>query len=344
LPDGTAVHRYTLAAERITASILTYGGIIDRLETPDAHGMRANVVLGYADVAGYARGNKPYFGALIGRYANRIARGRFTLDGHAYALALNDGPNTLHGGARGFDKVVWTVEAASPSQLDLRYVSAAGEEGYPGALDARVSYALDGDNGLRITYSATADAPTVVNLTNHSYFNLAGEGSGDILGHVMRIAASHFAPIDSGGIPTGELAPVDGTAFDFRTPQPIGARIRDGHPQLVAGRGYDHNWVLDRCAAEPLAHAATVYDPAGGRCLDVFTTEPGLQFYSGNFLDATEVGSSGRTYRQSAGFALETQHFPDAPNHPSFPSTVLRPGQRFESQTVFRFSAGSGGS
>ncbi len=338
------MHRYTLAAERISVGILTYGGIIDRLETPDARGVRANVVLGYADIADYARGNRPYFGALIGRYANRIARGRFTLDGHTYALALNDGPNTLHGGARGFDKVVWSVEAASPSHIDLRYVSADGEDGYPGALDARVTYALDGDDGLRIVYTATADAPTVVNLTNHSYFNLAGEGSGDVLGHAVRIAASHFTPIDAGGIPTGEIAPVGGTPFDFRTPLPIGARIREGHPQLVCGRGYDHNWVLDRDAAERLAHAATVVDPVGGRCLDVFTTEPGLQFYSGNFLDATEVGSSGRIYRQSAGFALETQHFPDAPNHPSFPSTVLAPGQRFESQTVFRFSARSGGS
>lgn len=301
-------------------------------------------MLGYADLAGYVRGNKPYFGALIGRYANRIARGRFTLDDHAYALALNDGPNTLHGGARGFDKVVWTVEAASASQLDLRYVSADGEDGYPGTLDVRVRYALDGDTGLRIEYAATTDAPTVVNLTNHSYFNLGGEASGDVLGHELRIAASRFTAVDAGGIPTGAVLPVDGTPFDFRTPVRIGARIRGGHPQLVAGRGYDHNWVLDRSTAQPLAHAASACDPISGRCLDVLTSEPGLQFYSGNFLDATEVGSSGSIYRQSAGFALETQHFPDAPNQPLFPSTVLRPGQRFESQTVFRFSARSGGS
>ncbi len=339
LPDGKAVEKYTLAAAGIEVGILTYGGIVDRIEVPDAAGERANVVLGYRDLAGYARGNKPYLGALVGRYANRVARGRFELDGKAYSLAINDAPNTLHGGARGFDKVVWSVESATPTELRLHYISPDGEDGYPGMLDVRVTYALDGPDGLRITYGATTDAPTVVNLTNHSYFNLAGEDAADILGHVLQIDAARYTPVDATFIPTGELAPVDGTPLDFRRPLPIGERIRQSHPQILIGRGYDHNWVLDAPAGGARGRAATVFDPIGGRQLEVSTTEPGLQFYSGNFLDGTEVGAGGKIYRQSAGFALETQHFPDAPNQPSFPTTVLRPGEVFHSETMFRFSA-----
>jgi aldose 1-epimerase len=318
---------------------LTYGGIIDRIDVRDNGGNPANVVLGYADLAGYAQANKPYFGALIGRYGNRIADGRFALDGKPYVLAINDPPNTLHGGARGFDKVVWNVETAAATTLQLRYISPDGDAGYPGTLDTRVAYSLDGANGLRIEYTATTDAPTIVNLTNHSYFNLAGEASGDILGHILQLDAPRYTPVDQNFIPTGELASVDGTPLDFRVPQAIGARIRAGHPQLVIGRGYDHNWVLDRTPGGPPSHAASAFEPTSGRRLDVFTTEPGIQFYSGNFLNATEVGTSGTIYRQSAGFALETQHFPNAPNTPSFPTTVLRPGQVFHSETVFRFSA-----
>lgn len=341
LPDGRGVRRYRLTGTRIAVGILTYGGIIDRIDVPDAAGRGANVVLGYPDLAGYARGNKPYFGALIGRYANRIGAGAFTLDGKQYAVPVNDPPNSLHGGARGFDKVVWEVEGATATELRLRYISPAGEQGYPGTLDTRVTYAIDGEDGLRINYAATTDAPTVVNLTNHSYFNLAGESSADILAHVLQIEASRYTPVDADFIPTGALDSVEGTPLDFRVAQPIGARIRQGHPQLVIGRGYDHNWVLDRAPGDPLSRAAAAFDPASGRRLDVFTTEPGIQFYSGNFLDATETGTSGTIYRQSAGFALETQHFPDGPNKPSFATTVLRPGHEFVSTTVFRFSAGA---
>jgi aldose 1-epimerase len=342
LPDGGAVYKYVLSGARITVGILTYGGIIDRIDVPDAAGNHANVVLGYANLAGYARANKPFFGALIGRYANRIAGGRFALDGRPYAIPVNAAPNTLHGGARGFDKVVWDVESASAREVRLRHVNPDGEQGYPGTLDTRVTYALDGDDGLRIEYTASTDAPTVVNLTNHTYFNLAGESAGDILGHVLQLDAACYTPVDANFIPTGELANVAGTPFDFRAPRAIGERIRVSHPQVVIGRGYDHNWVLDRAPGDPLSHAATARDPVSGRRLDVFTTEPGVQFYSGNFLDATEVGSSGKIYRQSAGFALETQHFPDAPNKASFPTTVLRPGQIFHSVTVFRFQAPAG--
>jgi aldose 1-epimerase len=339
LADGTVVERYTLESDDLAIGILTYGGIIDRIDVPDATGVRANVVLGYPDLAGYTRANKPYFGALIGRYANRIARGRFTLDGRVASLPINDPPNTLHGGTRGFDKAVWSVERATSHSVCLRHTSPDGDQGFPGELDVRVTYALDGTDGLRITYEASADAPTVVNLTNHSYFNLAGEAAGDILGHLLQLNASRYTPVGPDFIPTGELASVAGTPFDFRTPTAIGARIREGHAQLVIGRGYDHNWVLDRAPGPDLAHAAAAVDPTSGRRIDVSTTEPGVQFYSGNFLDASETGSGGAIYRQSAGFALETQHFPDAPNLPSFPATVLRPGQRFESVTVFRFSA-----
>ncbi len=341
LAGGTPVERYVLRGGAIGVGVLTYGGIIDRIDVPDAAGAWANVVLGYASLDVYARANKPYFGALIGRYANRIARGRFTLDGRTYALAVNDAPNSLHGGTRGFDKAVWTVDAAADTVVRLRHISPDGDEGYPGRLEAVVTYALDGSDGLHVTYEAVTDAPTIVNLTNHSYFNLAGEDAGDIFAHRLQIDAARYTPVDATFIPTGERSPVEGTPFDFRSPRAIGERIRDGHPQTIIGRGYDHNWVLDSGGGS-LAHAATAWDPHSGRSLDIWTTEPGIQFYTGNYLDATEVGSGGRIYRQSAGFALETQHFPDTPNQPAFASAVLRPGGRYRSETVFRFSARSG--
>ena len=324
-----------LEAPGLRVAILALGGVIQRLEVPDRDGRFANVVLGLRSPADYAA-QGPYFGALIGRYANRIAGGRFTLDGHGYRLATNDGPNSLHGGAHGFDKRTWTVAAAGPRRIDLLLDSPDGEEGYPGALRVRVAYALEGDATLRIDYAAETDAPTVLNLTNHSYWNLAGEGSGTALDHELEIAADHFTPVDATLIPTGELRAVEGTPFDFRAPLPIGARIRDDDPQLRLGQGYDHNWVL---RGGPGA-AARLRDPGSGRVLEVLTDQPGLQFYSGNLLDGTLVGPGGRAYRSGDGVALETQHFPDSPNRPAFPSTVLRPGGTFRSTTRLRFSTG----
>lgn len=339
LPDGRAVERFVLARDALRVGILTFGGIIDSIEVPDAAGVLANVVLGYRDLPGYLGAPNTYFGSIIGRYGNRIARGRFELDGATYTLAVNNPPGALHGGVTGFDKVVWSVARATPTLLQLHYVSADGDQGYPGQLDVQVTYALEADGGLRIAYRATTDAPTVVNLTNHSYFNLAGEASGDILNHVLTIDAGRYTPVDAAMIPTGELAPVAGTPFDFRAPHTIGARIREADPQIVTALGYDHNWVLDRRPGVTAGRAAAAFDPASGRALEIFTTEPGVQFYSGNFLTGSEVGRGGRVYRQSAGFALETQHFPDSPNQPAFPTTVLRPGEIYASETTLRFSA-----
>jgi aldose 1-epimerase len=340
LPNGRAVDRYVLSRDQsLSVGILTYGGILDAIDVPDAAGTPRNVVLGYRDLAGYRTSPNTYFGAIIGRYANRIAQGCFVLNASTYALAVNNPPNALHGGLRGFDKVVWDVEEARPDVLRLHHVSLDGDEGYPGTLDTRVSYTLGAAGELRIAYTATTDAPTIVNLTNHTYFNLAGEDAGDILDHVLTIDAQRYTPIDANLIPTGELATVAGTPFDFRTPHAIGARLRQPHPQLVTALGYDHNWVLDPRDADSPARAARAEDPASGRILEVLTTEPGIQFYSGNFLTGSEVGRGGAIYRQSAGFALETQHFPDSPNQPSFPTTVLAPGQTFMSETVLRFSA-----
>ncbi len=340
LADGRAVERYVLTrGADLRVGILTYGGIVEALEVPDAAGALANVVLGYRDLAGYVASPNVYFGAAIGRYGNRIARGRFVLGGSTYTLAVNNPPNALHGGLRGFDKVIWDVEEATPGALRLHYVSPAGDQGYPGTLDTRVSYTLGAPGELRITYSATTDAPTVVNLTNHTYFNLAGERAGDILDHVLSIAAGRYTPVDANMIPTGELADVTDTPFDFRTPHAIGSRIREPHPQLVTAWGYDHNWVFDRGAADASTPVVRAVDPGSGRILEIVTSEPGLQFYTGNFLTGSEVGRGGAIYRQSAGFALETQHFPDSPNQPSFPTTVLMPGQLFHSETVWKFSA-----
>ena len=340
--DGRPVARWTLRnANGIEVAILTLGGIVQSLVAPDRAGKLANVVLGFPDLDGYAT-NEPYFGCIAGRSANRIAHGRFVLDGQEYRLARNNGGHHLHGGERGFDKHVWDaapLPTADGPGLRLSRTSPAGEEGYPGTLAVEVTYTLNAANALTIAYRATTDAPTPVNLTNHSYFNLAGEGAGSIEAHELTLNASRYTPVDAGLIPTGELAPVAGTPFDFRTPHLIGARLREAHPQLLIGQGYDHNFVIDRPDADDgsLALAARVHDPASGRTLTIETTEPGVQFYSGNFLTATLVGPSGRVYRQGDGFALETQHFPDSPNQPAFPSTILRPGQEYRSTTVYTF-------
>jgi aldose 1-epimerase len=339
LPDGRAVDLFTLTnAHGVEVRAMTYGAIITVLRTPDRTGHLEDVVLGFDSLPGYL-GNSPYFGAIVGRYANRIARGQFTLDGATYRLALNNGPNSLHGGRRGFDKVLWmgeSFQAGDTVGLRLRYTSADGEEGYPGTLAVRVTYMLTPNDQLIVDYAATTDKATPLNLSQHSYWNLHGEGRGDILGHVLELDASHFTPVDSTLIPTGEIAPVAGTPFDFRTPTAIGARIAEPNEQLRYGGGYDHNWVLDR-QGDGLAHAARVVDPTTGRTLDITTTEPGIQFYSGNFLDGTIHGKGGQVYGHRGALALETQHFPDSPNHPQFPSTVLRPGQTYRSRTVFSF-------
>jgi aldose 1-epimerase len=356
-PNGTAVDRYTLSNGSISASIITYGGIIQKLRAPDRRGRRANVTLGYANLAGYTvpRGDPPtanpsYFGAIIGRYGNRIGAAKFTLDGKAYTLDANNGPNSLHGGQRGFDKYVWAAQPFKRSNavgVKLTRTSAAGEgcasppacTGYPGTLQVEVDYTLRKRNSLRIDYTATTDAPTVVNLTNHAYWNLSGEGTGTIYNHRLTLNANGFTPVDKTLIPTGEIKPVAGTPFDFRTPHAIGARIRANDQQLMYGQGYDHNWVLKRPAGDrSLIRAARLRDPASGRVLTMSTTEPGIQFYSGNFLDGTLYGTSGHAYRQGDGLALETQHFPDSPNKPQFPSTVLRPGQTYSTSTVLGFS------
>jgi aldose 1-epimerase len=340
-PAGEEVDLYTLSNSHcVEVKIITYGGIVQALRVPDRDGRLRNVVLGFDNLDDYVNNNSPYFGAIIGRYANRIAEGKFTLDGTTYRLAVNNPPNALHGGPTGFHTKVWDGEAFVRSHrvgVRLAYTSPDGEEGYPGTLQTEVVYTLTDDNALRIEYHATTDEPTIVNLTNHSYFNLEGEGSGTIYDHVLKISADRYTPVDATLIPTGELSPVAGTPFDFRRPTTIGARIRADHPQILIGRGYDHNFVLKGGGTRPTL-AARVVDPASGRVLTIRTTEPGMQFYSGNFLDGTLVGTSGHVYRQSDGFALETQHYPDSPNQPNFPSTVLRPGEEFDSTTVFKFS------
>jgi aldose 1-epimerase len=318
--------------------ILDLGAIIACLEVPDRNGLLANVVLGLDTVSGYLH-QSPHFGAVAGRYANRIARGRLILDGIEHRLEVNAGPNTLHGGPRGFDKAIWRAFAEDGEALVLRHLSPDGDQGFPGTLSVEVRYSLGVANELRIDYLATTDRPTVVNLTNHSYFNLAGEGSGDALDHIVTIEADSFTPTDATQIPIGEIRAVRGTPFDFTRPTPIGERIRTADDQLLIARGYDHNWVLRAPAGEALRPAARAYDPASGRILEVLTDAPGLQFYTANGLDGRLVGPSGRTYRQGDAFCMETQQFPDAPNQPNFPSAVLRPGERFGSTTIFRFSS-----
>ncbi|MFJ7099778.1 aldose epimerase family protein [Streptomyces albogriseolus] len=339
LADGTRVDRWTLENGGTRMEVLSYGGIVHSLEIPDRRGRRANVSLGLRTLEEYVA-SSPYFGALIGRYGNRIGKGTFTLDGARYQLSVNDGENSLHGGAQGFDKRVWDVEPftrGSDVGLHLYYTSVDGEMGYPGTLRVKVTYTLTRDGDWRIDYEATTDKATVVNLTNHVYWNLAGEGSGSVYDHELSIAASRYTPVDSGLIPTGELARVAGTPFDFRRAKPIGRDIRTAHQQVLYGQGFDHNWVLDKGITRRPEQAAVLRDPSSGRTLRIATNEPGLQFYSGNFLDGTLVGSGGRVYRQGDGLCLETQHFPDSPNQPAFPSTVLLPGETYRTTTVHTF-------
>jgi aldose 1-epimerase len=345
LPDGSVIDRYTLTnGHGMRVRVLTYGGILQTIEVPDRRGRTANVALGFNNLTDYVE-RSPYFGCITGRYANRIALGRFTLNGTTHQLAVNNGVNHLHGGNVGFDKRVWRateIRERDTVGLSLTYRSPAGEENYPGTLDTTVTYRLTADNAIRMDYRATTDAPTIVNLTNHTYFNLAGEGSGTIEGHKLTLNASRYTPVDSTLIPTGTLDQVGGTPMDFRRSTAIGERIRNSFPQLVIGQGYDHNWVLDRrdSTFRDLELAARVTEPNSGRTLTIRTTEPGIQFYSGNFLDGTLVGTSGKVYRQGDGFALETQHYPDSPNKPQFPTTTLNPGQTYRTSTVYQFSAG----
>jgi len=359
MADNKPVERYTLANRSMSASILTYGGIIQELRAPDRRGRVANVTLGYKDIEGYTRlrGDDPptpnpsYFGGIIGRYGNRIGLAKFTLDSEEYTLDANNGVNHLHGGVKGFDRFVWDaekIERRGVVGVKLTRTSVEHEgciappvacTGYPGNLQVEVDYTLDKHNNLRMDYKATTDASTVVNLTNHAYWNLSGEGTGTIYDHRLTIDADRYTPVDPTLIPTGALDPVAGTPFDFRAPHAIGERIRDNHPQLVIGRGYDHNWVLNRRAGDTrFMRAARLRDPASGRVLTVSTKEPGLQFYSGNFLDGTLYGTSDRAYRQGDGLALETQHYPDSPNKPEFPSTRLDPGDTYSTSTIYGFS------
>jgi|ERR1700677_2111910 aldose 1-epimerase len=335
--DGTAAELYTLANDEVEARITNYGGIIVSLHTPDRNGKLEDVVLGYDSLDKYIA-KTPYFGAIIGRYANRIAHGTFQLDGKTYSIPKNNGDTSLHGGIRGFDKVVWSVREIKDG-IELTYVSKDGEEGFPGALNTTVRYTLEG-NALRIEYSAITDKHTVLNLTNHSYFNLAGQGKRDVLEHMMMINASQIIPVDATLIPTGEFKSVEGTPLDFRTPHAIGERIGANDEQLQLGAGYDHNFVLEHPPGR-LFEAAEVYEPTTGRILKVLTTQPGVQFYTGNHLDGSITGKEDRVYKSRFAFCLETQHYPDSPNHANFPSTALKPGQRFHSLTVYQFSSGS---
>jgi aldose 1-epimerase len=336
-PDGKAVEQYTIAnANGVKIRAITYGAVITSLEVPDRSGTPGDIVLGFDRLDGYLN-DPPFFGAVVGRYGNRIAKGQFTLDGRTYTLATNNGPNHLHGGVKGFDKYVWNAEPLKDANgVAFTRTSPDGEEGYPGNLRVRVTYTLTEKNELVVDYHATTDKATPVNLTQHSYFNLSGDGSGDVLGQELMINADRYTPVDETLIPTGELAPVQGTPFDFRKPTAIGARINQDHAQLKNGKGYDHNWVLNR-TGPGLRPAVRVVDPGSGRSLDIATTEPGLQFYSGNFLDGTITGKNGHVYRHRNGYCLETQHYPDSPNKPAFPSTVLKPGEEYRSRTVFTF-------
>jgi aldose 1-epimerase len=335
----TPVDLYTLTNDKgVEARITTYGGIVVSLKVPDRNARLGDVVLGYENLEGYLT-NSSYFGALIGRYGNRIAKGSFQLGGTPYQLAQNNGDNHLHGGVVGFDKVIWKAKelwGEDEVGLQLTYLSHDGEEGYPGNLSVTVVYTLTNNNELKIDYSATTDKKTIANLTNHSYFNLAGNG--DILGHELMLKADRFTPVDKGLIPTGELSSVEGTPMDFTTPTAIGARINQNDEQLIYGLGYDHNWVLNNSGGK-LALAAKIFEPTSGRVMKVYTTQPGIQFYSGNFLDGSITGKNGEIYYKHFGFCLETQHFPDSPNHSNFPSTSLNPGQRYKQTTIYKFSA-----
>lgn len=335
--DGTPVEMFVLTNRQgIQVRAITYGGIITSLRVPDRTGALADVVHGFESIEGYLKGH-PYFGSIVGRYGNRIAKGQFSLEGRTHTLAVNNGPNHLHGGLKGFDKVVWQGEPLTKGTgVAFSRTSPDGEEGYPGNLKVRVTYTLSDANELSIEYEATTDKATPVNLTQHTYFNLAGHDSGDILGHELTIHADRYTPVDSTLIPTGELAPVAGTPFDFRKGETVGARINTAHEQLKHAGGYDHNFVLNR-TAEGVQSAARLVDPKSGRTLEVSTSEPGLQFYSGNFLDGSITGKGGVVYGHRSGLCLETQHFPDSPNKPGFPSTILNPGETYETRTVYRF-------
>ncbi|MFE9438147.1 aldose epimerase family protein [Streptomyces sp. NPDC006602] len=341
LADGTEVHSWALENGGTRLKVLSWGGVVQSLEIPDREGRYANVSLGFDTIEDYVAGS-PYFGALIGRYGNRIAEGRFTLDGKSHQVSVNDGANSLHGGAEGFDKCVWDVEPfakGSDVGLYLYRTSADGEMGYPGTLKTKVTYTLTRQGDWRIDYEATTDKTTVVNLTSHVYWNLAGENSGTVHDHELEIAASRYTPVDPGLIPTGEPADVAGTPFDFRRSKTVGEDLRVAHQQLLYSKGIDHNYVLDKGITGEPEHVATLRDPSSGRTMKIATTEPGLQFYSGNFLDGTLVGTGGSIYRQGDALCLETQHFPDSPNQPSFPSTLLRPGQTYRTTTVHSFLA-----
>ena len=337
--EGTHVEVYTVSnAAGVEMRAINYGGIITSLKVPGRSGQRDDVVLGFDSIDGYLK-DPPYFGAIVGRYGNRIANGRFTLEGEIFRLARNNGPNHLHGGFKGFDKVVWAarpIEGTRGAGVEFSRTSPDGEEGYPGNLNTTVTYTITDSNELVVEYRAVTDRATPVNLTQHTYFNLAGEGSGDILGHELMLNADRYTPVDQTLIPTGEVALVEGTPFDFRRPTAIGARIDLPHAQLRHGNGYDHNFVLSR-GGDGLCHAAGVVEPRTGRTLSIDTTEPGVQFYSGNFLDGTITGKAGHVYGFRNGFCLETQHFPDSPNHAHFPSTILKPDEMYWSKTVFRF-------
>ena len=341
--DGVPIYRYLLDNKKgVEAVVISYGATLVSLKIPDRNGKVADIVLGYDNLEGYEQG-KSYFGGTIGRYGNRIAGGQFTLDGTLYHLPKNDGPNTLHGGTIGFNKRVWKAvdrSTASAQVLELSYTSPDGEEGFPGTLKVHVTYTLPAEtNELRIDYSATTEKDTVLNLTNHSYFNLSGDPHNTILDHQLLLRAKEFTPVDSTLIPTGELLAVQGTPFDFTKPTAIGARINQDDQQLKFGKGYDHNWVLEKTEKGGLQLAAEVFEPTSGRVLEVLTTQPGIQFYSGNFLDGTAIGKGGIAYAHRTGLCLETQHFPDSPNHPKFPSTELKPGHTFRSTTVLRFAS-----
>ena len=338
---GENIDLYTLRnTHGVEAKITNYGGIVVSLKVPDRTGKFDDVVLGFKDLADYLKPG-PYFGALIGRYGNRIAKGRFTLNGVEYKLAVNNGENHLHGGIKGFDKVIWAgneLKMKTGPALVLDYISNDGEEGYPGKLTVRVIYTLTNNNELKIDYSATTDKDTVINLTHHSYFNLAGEGNGDILNTRVTINADRFVPTDAGSIPLGELRKVSGTPFDFLTPHAIGERINQDDEQIKFGSGYDHTWVINGRPGV-MRFAATAYEPTSGRVMQVWTTEPGMQFYTGNFLDGTLTGKAGKLYPRRSGFCFETQHYPDSPNHPSFPTTTLKKGTTYRSTTIYRFSS-----
>lgn len=339
LPDGTAVDLYTLTnANGMEVRVTNYGGIITTLKTPDRDGKLGDITLGYDSLDGYLK-SSPYYGAIVGRYANRIGNAQFKLDSHTYKLPANDGPNTLHGGLIGFDKAVWQAEPfEKPGEVGVvfTHTSRDGDQGFPGTLATRVTYTLTDHNELAFDFHATTDKPTVVNLTQHAYFNLAGEGSGDVLGHELTINADRYTPVDAKLIPLGELASVAGTPFDFRSKTAIGTHIDAAHPQLELGKGYDHNYVLNRTAAG-LVLAARVEEPKTGRVMEVRTTEPGMQFYTGNHLDGAVPAKSGHRYDSRGAFCLETQHFPDSPNKPDFPTTTLRPGEEYRSRTVYTF-------